>query len=499
MQTKATRRTLWLLLAALLIPGVAIPRPALAQGGFAQLDYPGAAYTGASGVNVGGDIVGYHHTGDVDHGMLLRGGVFSSIDVPGWDGATSGLADRINDDGVIVGQYHANGAYHGFMLAGDPSSPADYSSIDVPGAGDTAAAGINNHGDIVGYYNLHAGTLPHHGFLLSRGVFTTLDFPGAFETYAADINDAGQITGQYNDGVRDHAFLYTGGAYFNIDVPGSLETRAVGINNHGDVVGDYGTQQVGRTPHGFLLRSGLYRTIDIPGSFSTDPNDVADSGVVVGVFNNGSTHGFVEQFDFSPPTTTAALNGPQGSNGWYTDPVQVTLSATDPDGPADVAATYYTLDGAAQQTYAGPFTVLPDGPHTLNFFSVDQAGNAEPPNSLAFKIDATPPKVFVGVSRSVLPPNGAMVPVTVAALITDAGSGVDPNSAAYSVVDDYGVVQPSGPASIFLSHGHYYLTFTVQLEAKPREGDSARKYRITVNAADLAGNAGVGGAVVTAR
>src|SRR5262249_49676683 len=86
---------------------------------------------------------------------------------------------------------------------------------------------------------------------------------------------------------------------------------------------------------------------------------------------------FVDNSDRSFPTTTASLSGPQGSNGWYTGPVQVTLTATDPDGPADVAATYYSVDFSGVQTYAGPFSVSGDGYHAVQFWSVDQAGNTE--------------------------------------------------------------------------------------------------------------------------
>src|SRR5207237_6078168 len=82
----------------------------------------------------------------------------------------------------------------------------------------------------------------------------------------------------------------------------------------------------------------------------------------------------------------------------YTGPVQVTLAATDPDGPADVAATYFSLDASAQQTYAAPFTVSGAATHTLTFFSVDQAGNAESPNALTFSIAPPPPTNLVATA-----------------------------------------------------------------------------------------------------
>ncbi len=91
--------------------------------------------------------------------------------------------------------------------------------------------------------------------------------------------------------------------------------------------------------------------------------------------------------DTSPPTTTPALAGPAGKDGWYTGPVQVTLTATGPDGAADVASTQYSVDGDTPQAYTAPFTVASDGVHTVSFWSTDRARNAERHESTTFSID----------------------------------------------------------------------------------------------------------------
>jgi uncharacterized membrane protein len=68
-----------------------------------------------------------------------------------------------------------------------------YTTIDYPSASDTTAAGINDAGQICGYYGLN---FADHGFLLSGNQFTTLDF-GNRGTQALGINDLGQIVGSY--------------------------------------------------------------------------------------------------------------------------------------------------------------------------------------------------------------------------------------------------------------------------------------------------------------
>src|SRR5574340_927979 len=96
--------------------------------------------------------------------------------------------------------------------------------------------------------------------------------------------------------------------------------------------------------------------------------------------------------DNQPPLTTAFLSGPQGLEGWYTGPVQVTLDATD-DGT--VAATFVQLDGGAWTGYAAPFSVSVDGNHTLDFYSTDTAGFSESVHAISFGIDSTPPGTSV--------------------------------------------------------------------------------------------------------
>ena len=77
------------------------------------------------------------------------------------------------------------------------------------------------------------------GYTLTSDTFTFIDVPGATFTAAFGINDAGQIVGYDATGAEIHGFLYSGGSFTPIDVPGATVTAAYGINASGQIVGDY--------------------------------------------------------------------------------------------------------------------------------------------------------------------------------------------------------------------------------------------------------------------
>lgn len=117
------------------------------------------------------------------HGFADNGG-FNAVDFPG---AIGTQAIGVNDAGSIVGDYFdAGSAEHGFV-----SSNGVFTAIDHP-----AATGINAAGDIVGIWSDGTST---PSFLRQAGVFTPIAFPLATSTAAFGINDAGEIAGFYTE------------------------------------------------------------------------------------------------------------------------------------------------------------------------------------------------------------------------------------------------------------------------------------------------------------
>ena len=94
---------------------------------------------------------------------------------------------------------------------------------------------INAAGDIVGGCTDSTGT---HGFLLQAGVFTPINFPLATSTIAFGINDTGEIAGFYSDAIgQQPRFHLRQRAFSTVDVAGSRATQLTRIKNGGAVTG----------------------------------------------------------------------------------------------------------------------------------------------------------------------------------------------------------------------------------------------------------------------
>jgi len=96
---------------------------------------------------------------------------------------------------------------------------------------------------------------------------------------------------------------------------------------------------------------------------------IFNGGTWYGNMSEVRFHGFAHVIDTTAPATTA--NAPAG---WVDSATTVTFTAT--DAGVGVKATYFTLDGGAQQSGAS-VTVSAKGGHILTYWSVDRVGNVE--------------------------------------------------------------------------------------------------------------------------
>ena len=246
---------------------------------------------------------------------------YERIDYPGAEGTR---AEGINDSGQIVGWYtDAGGANHGFLYDGLQS----FTPIDYPNALNTVATDINGSGLIVGHYRDAKDSLIQRGFLYNGTTFSSLHYPGAVYSYAEGINDSGHIVGYYQTYTEFRGFLYKDGGYTSLHYPDSQDTWAMGINNSGKIVGYYQLAAGGR--YGFVYDSGNYTQIDYPGGYghSTYAHGINDSGHIVGFCDNcPGDHGFfydgltytpIEYSILVDETRAMDINGPGRIVGWW--------------------------------------------------------------------------------------------------------------------------------------------------------------------------------------
>jgi len=214
---------------------------------------------------------------------------FANANVPG---AAETWAAEINNHGVMVGQYQdSSGANHGYILRGKTLK-----TLDDPKGKDTALSGINFNGPIavVGAYINSAGNSIAFRYSPRTKQFTDIpNPPGAASSNPGGMNDRGWIVGWYQDSNgNDHGFLLKGKKYTVLDVPGALATYAYGINNQGDITLTWVDSNY--LYEGALYDGKTYQVINVPGapggseaSFINNQNDITfwwlDSA--------GNTHG----------------------------------------------------------------------------------------------------------------------------------------------------------------------------------------------------------------
>ncbi len=98
----------------------------------------------------------------------------------------------------------------------------------------------------------------------------------------------------------------------------------------------------------------------------------------------------VDCSDRVPPRTTATLPPIDGKLGWYKTAPKVTLTADD-GALGQVAKIAYKIDGGAERTYEGPFTIAEPGQHVVQYYATDVAENVEAGKRLAFRVDGAAP------------------------------------------------------------------------------------------------------------
>lgn len=203
--------------------------------------------------------------------------------------ATGGTFPQgVNDVGEIVGYYVDGQGTHAFTYLNGSFAPAAQNLI--------AAEGVNNAGQVAGWTNTDA-------------------------VHPFGMNNSGQVVGSFTaSNGSTESFLSTGNANSNLGYPGATDTYARGINDQGQVVGYWlGTDSTfpGLTiAHGLFYQNGSWSYLDasagVNGTFALGINN---SDLIVGYYidSSGISHGLT----FDKPTGAFTSVDMQGATNTY--------------------------------------------------------------------------------------------------------------------------------------------------------------------------------------
>ncbi len=91
------------------------------------------------------------------------------------------------------------------------------------------------------------------------------------------------------------------------------------------------------------------------------------------------------KLDTAPPATAISLTGTVGQNGWFVSAVNATLTAS--DSTSGVHGTLYRVNGGSWADYTGTIVLGTEGEATLEYYSVDIAGNEESVQQDVVRVD----------------------------------------------------------------------------------------------------------------
>lgn len=214
--------------------------------------------------------------------------LIGSFDYPG---ATSTSPIGINDRGDIAGWYtDSSNATRGFLRA----RTGVFRSISEPNAtgNQTRAQKINNSRLICGFYTKADGN--NHGYLVSGNNFSEFDVPGANTTFIFGLNDGGNFVGSFSTALGLDGYVNSGGTTTPFTVPGTTLVEPLAINNLGQIAGLYFASNI---IHGFYRDAAgkVTAPLDIPGSTLTLIAGINDAGRMVGSYTDsaGATRGLL--------------------------------------------------------------------------------------------------------------------------------------------------------------------------------------------------------------
>lgn len=334
----------------------------------------------------------------------------------------------INTAGQVAGNVSANGsqAVRYTDGAGWQALPGLDQSFSV-------ATGINASGDVVGWRITSLGQFRAFRYRDIDGLKDIDPLPGGSMTFGFGINDAGDVVGFSNSATGAGPFRAAVGLLAEA-LPTLSGGQACGINASGQVAGFANTSSGAQ--HGIRIDSGATTAVDLASpagpslnvttcAIDSDGRVAGQAGVTADVMHAvrfvGASGVDLDTFGSSSSNVESIAGGL--SVGWYTAS-NGTLRAfahRDADGSFDLNTRIDAPGWVLAQAKAVDANGVIAGEGTLNgapaAFRLVPLAATDTTAPVISSVTATPSSIF--------PPNGQLVPVTIAVSATD-NSGTAP-------------------------------------------------------------------------
>ncbi len=192
----------------------------------------------------------------------------------------SAVPRMLNASGVTVGR---SGEPHGEDTRAFVFSNGKLTGLGtLPGGDYSAAFGVNNVSQVVGYSNTATGI---HAFLWTSasGLQDLGTVAGDADSEAFAINNSGQVVGDSSGPSGQHAFLLTAAGMQSLGtLPGDTNSVAYGVNDSGQVVGYSGSADGNQQAFFWSASTGMQALGKVPGQSDSVANFINNSGQVVG-------------------------------------------------------------------------------------------------------------------------------------------------------------------------------------------------------------------------
>jgi hypothetical protein len=139
------------------------------------------------------------------------------------------------------------------------------------------------------------------------------------------------------------------------------------------------------------LDTGSWNLYTDPFLIPEDDHHILEYYSVDNAGNTEPVNSTVIKIDQQPPFTLLQLSNDPSENGWY---IMLSFFLSAVDNTSGVNRTFYKIDGGSWTAFTTPVSFTSDGNHSLEYYSVDNAGNVEQVKGpFFFNIDQTPPTI----------------------------------------------------------------------------------------------------------